>query len=72
MGIFMDYFLIQSRDDSSALAWMIDEVAKYNGKYIEVNSFENIINTIRTSGHWTDSGGGVSLREILVVMITSV
>ena len=44
-------------------AWMIDEVAKYNGKYIEVSSFENIINTIRTSGHWVDSGGGIFTRD---------
>ncbi|MGI6423034.1 MAG: hypothetical protein ACOX0X_00200 [Candidatus Dojkabacteria bacterium] len=44
-------------------AWMIDEVAKYNGKYIEVNSFENIINTIRTSEDWTNSEGSIFTRD---------
>ena len=41
-------------------AWMLDELSLYKTAYnLNINSFANLINQIKTSGNWTDAGSGV-------------
>ncbi len=43
--------------------WMLDELVKYKTTYhLNINSFANLINEIKTSGNWTDAGNGVWTR----------
>jgi hypothetical protein len=44
-------------------AWMLDELSLYKTTYnLNINSFANLINLIKTSGNWTDAGSGVWTR----------
>ena len=43
--------------------WMLDELVKYKTAYnITIDSFANLINTIKTSGSWTNSSGSIWTR----------
>jgi len=48
---------------SQQWAWMMDELVKYRTQYnITISSFANLISEIRTSGNWTNGGGGTWTR----------
>jgi len=66
-------FLSHSTADLTAqeFQWLIDELVKYRPKYnLQIDTFANLINEIRTSGNWTDSGPSSNGGEIYTRIFT--